>query len=136
MEQGIYAVPYSEDTRLSMVDLDDVAQTAMLALTETGHAGATYELVGIPAISPRDIAAILSDQIGLSVRVETVSLASWEQKARAGGLGEYQVETLVKMFDYYERYGFLGNSKVLSRLLDRSPTTFADFVERILSDGD
>jgi uncharacterized protein YbjT (DUF2867 family) len=135
MEQGIYAVPYSEDTRLSMVDLDDVAQIAMLALTETGHAGATYELVGIPVISPRDIASILTDQIGHSVRVETVSLASWEQQARVSGLGKYQVETLVKMFDFYERYGFLGNSRVLSGLLDRSPTTFADFVERILSDS-
>jgi len=136
MEQGIYAVPYSEDTRLSMVDLDDVAQIAMLALTETGHAGATYELVGTPAISPREIASILSDQIGHSVRVETVSLASWEQGARVGGLAKYQVETLVKMFDYYERYGLLGNSRVLSGLLERSPTSFENFVGRILSDGD
>jgi uncharacterized protein YbjT (DUF2867 family) len=136
VEQGIYTVPYSEDTCLSMVDLDDVAQIAMSALTETGHAGATYELVGTPAISPREIAAILSDQIGRSVRVETVSLPAWEKGTRVSGLGKYQVETLVKMFDYYERYGFSGNSRVLSGLLGRSPTSFVDFVQRIMSDGD
>ena len=34
--QGIYTVPYAAETRLSMVDLQDVAQVAALVLTETG----------------------------------------------------------------------------------------------------
>ena len=133
-EQGIYAVPYAVDTCLSMVDLDDVAQTAALVLTEAGHAGATYELVGTSAISPNEIAAVLSRQIGRSVRAVKVSLPSWERQARVGGLGKYQVETLVKMFSYYERYGFSGNSRVLSELLKRPPNRFDDFVERFVSD--
>ena len=133
-EQGIYAVPYSVGTCLSMVDLDDVAQTAAQVLTESGHAGATYELVGTPAISPSEIAAILSHRIGRSVRAETISLPSWEGQARLGGLGEYQIETLIKMFSYYERFGFLGNSRVLSELLERPPNRFDDFVERIVPD--
>lgn len=133
-EQGIYAVPYAVDTCLSMVDLDDVAKTAALVLTEAGHAGATYELVGTSAISPNEIASVLSRQIGRSVRAEKVSLPSWERQARVGGLGNYQVETLIKMFRYYERYGFLGNSRVLSELLGRPPNRFDDFVERFVSD--
>jgi hypothetical protein len=59
-----------------------------------------------------------------------VSLETWERRARESGLGDYQVETLVKMFRYYECYGFWGNPRVLSWLLGRPPTTFAAFVER------
>ena len=33
-----------------------------------------------------------------------------------------------------ERYGFLGNSRVLSELLERPPNRFDDFVERFVSD--
>ena len=51
--------------------------------------------------------------------------------ARASGLGEYQVQTLLQMFRYYECYGFWGNPRVLTWLLRRSPTTFAGFVERV-----
>ncbi len=33
---GIYRVPYPIETRLSLVDLDDVAEAAALVLTEAG----------------------------------------------------------------------------------------------------
>jgi NAD(P)H dehydrogenase (quinone) len=45
-EQGVYRVPYPVETRISLVDLRDVAAAAALVLTEPGHAGATYALVG------------------------------------------------------------------------------------------
>jgi hypothetical protein len=39
-------VPYPVDTRLSLVDLNDVAKAAALVLTEAGHSAASYGLVG------------------------------------------------------------------------------------------
>jgi uncharacterized protein YbjT (DUF2867 family) len=41
MEHGVYPVPYAVEARLSMVDLEDVARSAALILTEPGHIGAT-----------------------------------------------------------------------------------------------
>jgi hypothetical protein len=55
----------------------------------------------------------------------------WERNARANGLGDYQVETLLKMFHYYESYGFWGNPRVLGWLLGRQPTDFPAFAQRI-----
>ena len=133
LEQGNYAVPYSVDTRLSMVDLEDVAQVAALVLTQPGHAGATYELVGTESISPAEVATLLSRQLDRHVSAEVMPLEAWEGQARAADLGDDQVANLIKMFRYYERYGFLGNSRVLSCLLERPPTGFAAFVERIVS---
>jgi uncharacterized protein YbjT (DUF2867 family) len=129
VRRGVYAVPYAADTRLSMVDLEDIAQAAAVILTERGHAGATYELVGADALTPAEIAAIFEQHLDRPVRAEAVPLNVWEEGARASGLGEYQVETLLRMFRYYERYGFWGNPNVLTWLLRRPPTTFASFVE-------
>ena len=137
LEQGIYAVPYSAETRLGMVDLEDVAEAAAIVLTEPGHEGATYELAGsevetaAEALTQTEVAAILSQQLGRPVRAEALPLETWEKWARESALGDYQVETLVKMFRYYERHGFWGNPRVLGWLLGRPPTTFAAFVEQV-----
>jgi uncharacterized protein YbjT (DUF2867 family) len=130
MEQGIYPVPYAVETRLGMVDLEDVAEAAATVLTEPGHMGATYELAGLEVLSQTDVATILSQQLGRPVRVQVVPPDEWERKARASGMGDYAVETLLKMFRYYERFRFWGNSHILGWLLGRSPTTFVACVER------
>ena len=130
VEQGIYPVPYAVETRLGMVDLEDVVEVAALVLTEPGHVGATYELVGAEPLTQTEVAAILSQQLGRPVRAQAVPLDEWERRARASGMSDYAIETLLKMFRYYERYGFWGNSRVLTWLLGRSPTTFSAFVER------
>jgi uncharacterized protein YbjT (DUF2867 family) len=130
VQRGIYAVPYTAETRLSMVDLEDVAAAAVIVLSEPGHAGGTYELVGTESMSQYDVAAVLSQQLGRPVRPETIPLEIWQREAYASGLGESQVHTLLRMFRYYECYGFHGNPRVLGWLLGRPPTTFAAFVAR------
>ncbi|MCP4540868.1 MAG: NmrA family NAD(P)-binding protein [Chloroflexi bacterium] len=134
LEHGVYPVPYAIETQLSMVDLEDVAQAATIVLTEPGHVGATYELVGEGAMTQTKVAEVLSQQLGHPVRAEVVPLDAWEQQARTTGLGDHQVGTLLKMFHYYEQYGFCGNPRVLEWLIRRSPTTFVTFVERVARD--
>jgi NAD(P)H dehydrogenase (quinone) len=128
--QGVYTVPYAAETRLTMVDLNDVAEAAAVVLTEPGHYGATYELAGPEWLSQTEIAAVLSDVLSRPVQAQPISNDQWRQGAESAGLGRYQIETLLKMFAYYEQYGFRGNAKVLSWLLGREPARFADFVRR------
>jgi len=130
VEDGVYRVPYKLGTRLGMVDLEDVAAAGALVLTQPGHQGGTYELASAEVLTQTDVAAILSRGLGRTVRAEVVPLDVWEERAREAGLGDYQIKTLVKMFGYYERYGFWGNPNVLGWLLGRSPTTFETFIER------
>jgi NAD(P)H dehydrogenase (quinone) len=132
--EGVYPVPYALDTQLGMVDLEDVAAVAAKVLTERGHAGATYELAGVEVLSQTEIAALLGNQLGRPVRAHAVPLAEWEKGARAAGLGAYPIETLLRMFRYYERHGFWGNPHVLNWLLNRPPTTFEAFLARTIQE--
>lgn len=129
--QGAYRVPYGTQTRLGMVDLLDVAEVAATVLTETGYMGAMYELAGPDVLSQDAVAALLGAGLGRPVAVQVMSLSDWERQAREGGLGEYQIQTLLAMFHYYDRYGFWGNPRVLGWLLGRAPTSFAAFVDRV-----
>ena len=103
--QGLYSIPYSTETRLSMVDLNDVAQVAVNVLVETGHYGAIYELAGPEPLTQTKVAEILSQELGFPVRAEALSMNEWEKQAKASGMSDYARATLLKMFDYYDKSG-------------------------------
>ena len=126
-------MPYPVETRLSLVDLEDVAQAAADVLTLPGHLGATYELVGTPPLSQIEVAAALAEALGRPVEAVAEPVAAWEARVRAGGMGDAQIATLRAMFDYYARYGLIGNPNVFDWLLARPPTSFGDFATRTIA---
>ena len=132
VERGVYTVPYSVESRMSMVDLEDVAEAAAVVLTEPGHLGATYELAGPEVLTQTQVAEILSKHTKRPVHAEQVTIEAWTRQAQASGMGPYQIETLTKMFHYYDRHGFWGNPHALSHLLGRTPTKFETFVGRVM----
>lgn len=129
-ERGVHSVPYPPDTRLSLLDLADLAAVAALVLTEPGHSGATYELSGTPGLTQTQLAECFSEQLNRAVRTEAISLSDWEKAARARGLADYAIATLLNMFRYYALHGLCGSPNVLRWLLAREPTTLAAFVQR------
>ncbi|MCC6192164.1 MAG: NmrA family NAD(P)-binding protein [Anaerolineales bacterium] len=133
-QHGVHTVPYPVETRLSLVDLDDVAAAAaqVLNLEDSRHVGATYELVGTLPLSQTEVAERLSAQLGRPVRAQVEPMEEWEARARAAGRGDYQRATLRAMFDYYARFGLGGSPQVLTWLLGRSPTSLAAFIARAL----
>ena len=131
---GVYQVPYPAKTRLGMVDLLDVAEVAAIVLSQPGHIGATYQLAGPDILTQLEVVEILSRQLGRQVVVEQVSIEGWERDAKSRGLGEYQIRSLIRMFRYYGRHGFWGNSNVLSGLLGREPTGFTGFIRRLVKE--
>jgi NAD(P)H dehydrogenase (quinone) len=132
--ENVYPVPYSVHTRLSMVDLEDVACVAAKVLVEQGHQNATFELCGPEALTQNEVAVMLSQVLGRSISAVELDLDTWEKQARAGGMNEYARQTLLKMFTYYNRYGLTGSPSVLAWLLRREPTTFRDFVVRTVKE--
>jgi NAD(P)H dehydrogenase (quinone) len=130
VRDGVFKVPYPAATRLSLVDLNDVGEAAAIVLTQDGHSGAAYELVGTPALGQSEVASSLAAVLGRDVRAEEEPLAAWDARARAGGMGEDERATLAAMFRYYATHGLAGNANTLRWLLGRAPTSLASFFER------
>jgi len=130
VSSGIYRVPYPVETRLSLVDLADIAEAAATVLTNSRHSGATYELVGTPPLSQIEVAETFGTALNKPVRAEAEPIESWEHRARAVGMDDYSRETLTKMFRAYARDGLKGNPNVLGWLLGRPATSLAAFAAR------
>lgn len=130
VEAGEVPVPYAAATRLALVDLLDVAAAAADVLLQPGHRDAVYELVGEAALTQAEVAAILSRELSRVVVVREISLKAWRIEAQSRGLAGYQLDSLLRMFRYYEDYGLTGNGSVLRWLLGRQPASLASFVRR------
>ena len=139
-EQGVYSVPYHPATRVSMVDLEDVAEAVVRVLAgfdtsggrqhTAAHFEATYELCGPGLLDQTEIATQLGRALRREVRAEALGREGWAKSAHRAGMSRYQVETLLAMFRYYERCGMTGSAQPLENLLGRPPATFAQFAER------
>jgi uncharacterized protein YbjT (DUF2867 family) len=131
---GVLRMPYSLDTPVAFVDLDDVAEVAAKVATHDGHAYATYPLSGSDILSGREVAALIAEKTGKEIRGEEVNVDQFLATISGGQqLPPFVQEGFERLFAYFGSYGITGNPNTLSWLLGRAPTTFAEYVERELN---
>lgn len=133
-ESGVFRLSWALDRFQSLVDLGDVTEVAAAVLTDSAlHTGATYELVAPGRFTAYDLANIISEVIGREVRAERMDPDIFvKQYLRVEDVSEipYEVGVARMISARYSRCDFIGNPNVLTWLLGRQPTTFAQFVQR------
>ncbi|MBP3048972.1 NmrA/HSCARG family protein [Bacillus subtilis subsp. subtilis] len=133
-EKGIFQQKFftTQETRICMIDLEDLAEAASIILTSPGHIGATYELCGPENLSLFDMTAAIEQHFDHEIKVKTLQDDMFAEQLKKLGVGDYQVNTLLKMFQHYNEHGFIGNPNVLTWLLGRKPNNFSSFILRTL----
>ena len=133
--EGVLRQPYSLDTRLAHVDLEDVAEVAAKVVGEGRHHHyATYELCGEDFHNAHELAQAISAESGRPVAAEHVPFpAGTTAGPRPSEADDYRLDAMFRLFDHYGRYGITGNPNVLSWLLGRRPTSFDEYVRRSLA---
>jgi uncharacterized protein YbjT (DUF2867 family) len=124
-ENAVY-VPEG-DPAAALVHVRDIAAVAALALTTSGHEGATYELTGGEALTTEQQVAILADALGRPVKyVEEPQSAARERMMRKYGWPAEAVDgffALKRESAEHEHVVF----DTVERVLGRPPLTFADW---------
>lgn len=123
---------FTKETRMNMVDLDEVAEAAAIILTTPGHTGVTYELSGPENLSLSDMVAAMEQHFGHEIKVETTEDEVFEAQLKKFGVEEYRINSLLKMFKHYNEHGFVGNPNVLTWILGRIPNDFSSFILRAM----
>lgn len=133
-EEGIFRQKFftSSETRICMLDLEDLAEAVSLILTSPEYIGGTYELCGIQNLSLSDMTAIMAQHFGREIKVETPGDEIFAAQLKERGVGEYRINSLLKMFQHYNEYGFIGNPNALTWILGRKPNDFSSFIQRTL----
>jgi uncharacterized protein YbjT (DUF2867 family) len=114
------------DTR----DIAEIAEIAVLALTQDGHRDKAYELTGPEVLRYDDAAEQLSAELGRTIRHVDLSAAEYEQAAPAAGVSAWLATELVNIYSKgYYGTGKAGHVTDTARaLLGREPRSFRQFV--------
>ena len=114
------------DTKMSHVDVRDIAAVAVRALTEPGHEGKAYTLSGPEALSYDEMAAELSKALGRQVRHVKLSPAQLKAGMLAAGLPEEMADALLDLEAFYAAGRGGGITGDVKRVTGRDPRRFTE----------
>ncbi|WP_433513108.1 NAD(P)H-binding protein [Nonomuraea sp. CA-143628] len=95
--EGVIALPIA-DVPEPFVDVDDIADVVVAALTQKGHGGKLYELTGPRLLTFADVAAELSKATGRDIVYVPVTAEEFAAGAREQGVPENEIEGLNGLF--------------------------------------
>ncbi len=117
------------------VDVDDIAQVAVAALTEPGHQGAVYEVTGPRLMSFEEIASELSRATSREIAYTEIPHDAFVAGVRDSGAPN----EVVQMMDYLFSTVLDGRNEYLAdgiqRALGRPPRDFADYAREVAATG-
>jgi len=117
------------------VDVDDIAEVAVAALTEPGHAGEVYEVTGPRLMSFADIASELSRATGREIGYVPIPHDAFVDGIRESGAPQ----EVAWLLDYLFSTVLDGRNAHLTdgvqRALGRPPRDFADFARDAAATG-
>ncbi|GAA3382614.1 NmrA family transcriptional regulator [Cryptosporangium minutisporangium] len=131
---GTIRVPVT-DVREPFVDVDDIADVAVAALTDPRHTGQLYELTGPRALTFAEAAAEIAAASGRSVGFESVSIDDYAAGLRAA---EYP-EDVIWLVTYLFTEVLDGRNEAVrdgvQRALGRPAKDFAEYAKGAAESG-
>ena len=113
------------------VDVDDIAEVAVAALTQPGHAGELYEVTGPRLMTFADIANDLSKAIGTDVKYISIPHESFISSLTESGAPKEVTWLLDYLFTTVldGRNAYLADG--VQRALGREPRDFAEYAKDV-----
>ncbi|MGA7409370.1 MAG: NmrA family NAD(P)-binding protein [Bryobacteraceae bacterium] len=130
---GIYPMPLTS-VGTSRVDVRDIAEAATITLTQSGHSGKTYSLVGPKAWTSPETVELLTRHLGKPVLYVGDDLKAWAAQMRAFMPG-WLVRDLEIMFQYFMTEGLLATQAEVDELtavLGHAPRSYEAFIKEVL----
>lgn len=123
------------DVREPFIDIDDLADVAVAALTEDGHAGQLYEVTGPRLMTFNEVVQEIADASGRDVRYVQIP-----HDAFVAGIAESGAPSeMAWLLDYLFTSVLDGRNAYLTdgvqRALGREPTDFAEYARRTAATG-
>ncbi|MEM9476549.1 MAG: NmrA family NAD(P)-binding protein [Pseudomonadota bacterium] len=117
-----------------IIDIDDIADVAVAALTEDHHAGELYEVTGPRLMTFADMAAELSKVIGRPIQHVPITFEDFHANvAEAGGDFVADVFTAIARETLDGRNAFVCDG--VQRAIGRAPRDFAEYARAAAAAG-
>ena len=116
------------DAAISLVDIRDIASVAASALTESGHAGKTYDITGPETLTHDQIAQVFSEVLGRQIRFIEVSPDDMRQAILGAGFPEWQADGLIEDYAHYARGEAAAVSTVVKDITGKQARDLKNFI--------
>ncbi len=130
---GVVAMP-GGDVREPIVDVDDIADVAVAALTQEGHCGELYEVTGPRLMTFAEMTEELSAASGRPIRYVPITFDEFHD-----GLVQIGGEFIADVFTAIARETLDGRNASLTdgvqRALGRPPRDFSEFARKAATAG-
>jgi len=117
------------------VDVDDIADVAVAALTRDGHAGQVYELTGSQLLSFAEATGEIAKATGRQIRYLSVPIDEYAAAAAAHGVPAEAVELLSYLFSEVLDGRNARIADGVRRALGREPRDFTGYARRTAASG-
>jgi uncharacterized protein YbjT (DUF2867 family) len=125
-EPGAFYLPL-KDARQSLVDVRDIADVAVAALTGAGHEGQTYEITGPQSLSYADVADILSTVLGKPVQYVDVPPEAALESMLKSGMPEWNARAVAELYGLFASGLFARTTDTVGRITGGPPISFEQF---------
>ena len=117
-----------------IIDVDDIADVVVAALTDDRHLGEVYEVTGPQLLTFADMAAVLSDTLGRPIQHLSISFEEFHANvAQSGGDLVADVFTAIARETLDGRNAHLADG--VQRALGREPRSFAQYARKAAATG-
>jgi uncharacterized protein YbjT (DUF2867 family) len=134
VRNGVIVLP-AGDVREPFIDAEDIADLAVVALTQPGHDGRLYEVTGPQLLGLADAAAELSVATGRQIIYQPLSLTDYLAEGRRLGLAEELLAVYSHLFTETLDGRNAWITHGIQRGLGRSPRSFATYARRTAGTG-
>jgi uncharacterized protein YbjT (DUF2867 family) len=115
------------NAHISAVDVRDIADVAVSALTDSQHDNKIYSLTGPKALTFAEMAKRLSEALGRTITFIDIPPEAMRGVLAGLGLPAWQADGLLEKFAMYRRGEAAGVESGVYDALGRSPRKFTDF---------
>lgn len=115
------------DAKVSTVDVRDIAEVAVAALTETGHEGKIYDLTGPQALTHTEMAERLSNALGRQIAFVDVSPKAMHDTLLSAGFPVWQADGLLEDYAHYRRNEAAAIASGVHDAIGKNPRSFEAF---------
>lgn len=131
---GEVALPVGEVPE-PFVDVDDIAEIAVAALTQPGHSGQLYELTGPRALTFAEAVGEISRATGRNIRCGNVSPEAYRAALEEAQLPAETIDLVLYLFTTVLDGRNTPVTDGVRRALGRAPRDFFDYVQRTAATG-
>jgi len=132
--QGAITLP-AADIPEPFIDINDIADVVVAALTEEGHAGEIYEVTGPRALTFTEMADELSQAAGREVKFVQIPKEAFARGVAESGMPDDMAWLLNYLFETILDGRNANVCDGVQRALGRKPADFADYAHRVAARG-